>query len=195
MSSENIVLVGFMGVGKSVVAGRLGAKLGRKVVDTDEAIGLKRGLSIAEIFARFGEAEFRKMERECALELAKQKNLVIATGGGFYAALKSQKSNSVCANEGVQLGRVVWLRASFEEILSHLCEADGSFGNASRAFEEASFLQSPAVQKRPLFKDIDSARRLFNARQEGYKAVCNFAVDVGGKNANEVASLIISLLK
>lgn len=83
MSSENIVLVGFMGVGKSVVAGRLGAKLGRKVVDTDEAIGLKRGMSIAEIFARFGEAEFRKMERECALELAKQKTLSSPLAAGF----------------------------------------------------------------------------------------------------------------
>jgi shikimate kinase len=79
-----IVLVGLMGVGKSTVGRRLAARLGLTFVDADAEIELAAGMTIAEIFERFGEAHFRDGERRVIARLMDGKAGVIATGGGAF---------------------------------------------------------------------------------------------------------------
>ena len=79
---KNLVLVGFMGSGKTA-AGKLAARrLGLKFVDMDDVIEKRHGQTISKIFQTKGEAFFRKHERELVRELASQQDQVIATGGG-----------------------------------------------------------------------------------------------------------------
>lgn len=80
----NLSLVGFMGSGKSTVGQRLAVELDMIYVDTDALVEAKAGMSIAEIFAQDGEAAFRELEREVILELCRQTDLVLATGGGAF---------------------------------------------------------------------------------------------------------------
>ena len=79
----NIVLVGFMGTGKTVVGRRLAERLNMIFVDLDELIEGKLKLSVNEIFERFGEHFFREIEREVVSEISNRHNLVVATGGGI----------------------------------------------------------------------------------------------------------------
>ena len=78
----NIILVGMPGCGKTTVGNLLASHYGRKLVDTDELIVKKAGKSIPEIFAEQGETGFRKIEAEIIKEVGKEKEPVIATGGG-----------------------------------------------------------------------------------------------------------------
>jgi shikimate kinase len=109
----NIVITGFMGTGKSTVAPLVAGQLSRPFVDTDECIVEQAGLSISAIFARDGEAAFRKLEAEICVDLAAQTGLVIATGGG---ALLNR--DTVAAMSGT--GLVVCLTASTETIAQRL---------------------------------------------------------------------------
>ncbi|HHX45405.1 MAG TPA: 3-dehydroquinate synthase [Chloroflexi bacterium] len=81
-ATPNIVLSGFMGSGKSEVARAVAERLGRPLIDMDEVIAQRAGMSIPEIFARQGEEAFRRYERALCAELAAPAGRVIATGGG-----------------------------------------------------------------------------------------------------------------
>ena len=82
-TKNNIILLGFMGTGKSVVGKKLSRILKRELVDTDKLIEKKAGKSIPEIFSEDGEEHFRDLESEVAKEVSKNKNCVIITGGGI----------------------------------------------------------------------------------------------------------------
>src|SRR4030042_4882588 len=79
---RNIVITGFMGTGKSAVAQSVARKLDRPFVEMDEVIVQRAGMSIPDIFRRYGEESFRERERALCDELSGQEGLVIATGGG-----------------------------------------------------------------------------------------------------------------
>jgi shikimate dehydrogenase len=79
---QNIVLIGMPSSGKTTVGGILAEKLGRTLDDTDEHIVRKIGMSISDFFAKYGEAEFRRIEKETVNELAATGGRIIATGGG-----------------------------------------------------------------------------------------------------------------
>ena len=81
-SPRRIVLTGFMGSGKTTVGPMVAARLGWKFVDADDVIEAESGVSIAEIFARDGEAAFRDRERATIARLAGTDALVLALGGG-----------------------------------------------------------------------------------------------------------------
>jgi len=83
---RTIVLVGLMGAGKSTIGRRLGVRLGLPFVDADSEIERASGLSIAEIFERFGEAHFRDGERRVIARLIDGPAKVVATGGGAFVA-------------------------------------------------------------------------------------------------------------
>ncbi len=80
---RNIVLVGFMGTGKSVVGRLLARRLHRRRFDTDAWVISEASIPIAEIFQRFGEEPFREMETMAAREAASPQRLVVSTGGGI----------------------------------------------------------------------------------------------------------------
>src|SRR5690348_11331420 len=79
-----IVLIGMMGAGKTTVGRRLAAKLGRRFVDSDEEVEKAAGMTIEEIFAAHGEADFRAGEVKVIARLLKDDSMVLGTGGGAF---------------------------------------------------------------------------------------------------------------
>jgi shikimate kinase len=103
-----IVLVGMMGVGKTSIGKRLAASLGTDFVDADDEIEKAAGLSIAEIFAKYGEEYFRDGERRVIARLIEERPKVIATGGGafvndFTRALILERATSIWLDADVQI--------------------------------------------------------------------------------------------
>jgi len=95
---KNLVLVGFMGSGKTAIGKRVAEKLGLTFVDMDAEIERKAGRKISEIFAQEGESYFRFLEPREAMELSKKGGFVIATGGGVVLDpdnLKDFRENGV----------------------------------------------------------------------------------------------------
>jgi shikimate kinase/3-dehydroquinate synthase len=115
---ENLVITGFMGSGKSSVGREVARRLGRPFVDMDRVIEEREGVTIAEIFARRGEAHFREMEKVLCHELAASKGLVIATGGGTLVHVDNRSLME-------EKGWVICLQADVEELLERLPD-DGS---------------------------------------------------------------------
>lgn len=81
-NEPNLILIGMPGCGKSSIGKRVARLLGREFLDLDEMVVRRAGMSIPEIFARFGEARFRELERSEAEIAAARERVVIATGGG-----------------------------------------------------------------------------------------------------------------
>ncbi|MDQ6747181.1 MAG: hypothetical protein M3010_03620, partial [Candidatus Dormibacteraeota bacterium] len=79
---RNLVLVGFMGSGKSAVGGRIAPALGLRFVDLDDMVVRQAGKSIVDIFREDGEAAFRRLEEEAVARVARDSGQVIAPGGG-----------------------------------------------------------------------------------------------------------------
>jgi len=109
----NLILLGFMGAGKSVVGQRLAQRLGYRFLDTDKRIEAKAEKSISQIFAEYGELHFRRLERELVGKLTEINNAVIATGGGMAVDPDNLRRLKT-------LGRLVYLRAAAETILPRI---------------------------------------------------------------------------
>lgn len=105
---RSVVLVGMMGVGKTSIGKRLAARLGCEFVDADEEIETAAGMSIAEIFEKFGEAYFRDGERRVVARLIEGKPKIIATGGGAFVndatrALIRERALSIWLDADIQI--------------------------------------------------------------------------------------------
>ena len=159
---NNIVLCGFMGAGKTVVGRELAKIMGCRFIDTDEMIEKKQGIAVKAIFAAHGEEYFRDLEHEVCLEISEMKNCVVSTGGG---ALTYERNVDAIKKNGA---KIVFLDASFETI----CERIGN--SASR----------------PLFNDIEQAKKLYDERHEKYSACADYTVD--GDMSARMAALTIS---
>lgn len=108
-----IVLVGLMGVGKTTVGRRLAQKLGLPFVDADEEIEAAAGMTIAEIFERFGEPYFRDGERRVIARLVDGAPKVIATGGG---AFMNEQTRALILDRAT----AVWLEADIETLIDRV---------------------------------------------------------------------------
>ena len=113
MNKPNIVLVGFMGTGKTSVGQLLAEKTGMPLMDMDALIVERAGKSINEIFADEGQPYFRSLERELVKELSAQQGLIISTGGGIVL-------NPDNITDYEKTGLVVCLLASAETVLERV---------------------------------------------------------------------------
>jgi shikimate kinase len=163
---DNVVLVGFMGAGKSSVGRLLARRLGRCFVETDDMITARVGRSIPEIFAERGEAEFRALEEEAVRLLALKSGDVIATGGGLPC-----REGRPAALRAV--GTVVWLRGDFETM----------YERARRAGE------------RPMLagRARDEIEALYRAREPYYRQA-DLTIDTTGLTPDQVVSRLLLAL-
>ncbi len=113
MNTRNIVLVGFMGTGKTTVGRLLSEQIGMPLVDMDSMIEERAGKSITNIFAQDGEPYFRELEREMVKELATQSGQVVSTGGGIVL-------NPDNISDFEKTGLVVCLLADAETVLDRV---------------------------------------------------------------------------
>jgi shikimate dehydrogenase len=111
----NIVLIGMRGSGKTAVGKILAQRLGRELIEMDELIAEKAGLSIPETVAKHGWERFRDLEEEITAEVAKRDNIINATGGGVVV----RDSN---VSRLKQKGLVVWLTADIDTLLQRIGE-------------------------------------------------------------------------
>lgn len=161
----NIVLCGFMGAGKTVVGKELAKILGRKFVDTDELIEEEQGVTIKAIFATHGEEYFRDLEYEMCKKVAEMKDVVVSTGGGAMTFERNV--------EAIKKGsKVIFLDASFDVI----CQRVGN-GNT-----------------RPLFKDPENAKKLYDERKDKYTAASDIVIN-GDMSAMKTAIEIAEMFK
>ena len=167
MRRDNVIIVGFMGAGKSVCGRILARRLGRCFVETDDMIIGRAGRSIPEIFRRDGEEAFRRMEAE-ALELVRLKtDDVIATGGG----LPCREGRMETLKE---LGTVIWLRGDLDELLAR----------ARRSGD------------RPMLRDRNRAEidALYRERA-GYYGLAHATVDTAGLGPDQVVARVVAALR
>jgi shikimate kinase len=167
MRGRAIVLMGFMGTGKSEVGRRLAQRLGRSFVDTDQLVEDRAGKRVAAIFAEEGEAAFRTLEREAVADAAGRASVVIAVGGG--AVLDPENVRRL--QEG---GLLVYLTARPDVIL-------GRVGDA---------------KSRPLLRDDPRATvtRLLAERGPVYAAAADVTIDTSERTADQVVGEIQSAL-
>jgi len=158
----NIILIGFMGCGKSTIGVKLSYRMKQPYIDTDKYIEKNEGCTIAEIFERSGEVGFRDIETEAIRTLmeSKLKNHIISTGGG----LPIREENAEILK---QLGVVVWLRVKPETVFERL-KNDTT---------------------RPLLRSGNPMERiceLMDSRYDAYKRCSDVIVDVDGKTIERI---------
>lgn len=157
----NVILIGFMGCGKTTVGLKLSYRLQRTVIDTDKEIEREEQRSISDIFASDGEAYFRDRETACLRKLIDSaNNRIISVGGG----LPLREENRELLHE---LGQVFYLRAESETIYERVQ------GDTTR----------PLLQGDDPLKKI---RTLLKEREPYYRAAADVVISVDDKSFSEI---------
>ena len=166
---KNIVLIGFMGTGKSSIGTRLAQKMNMRFIDMDKEIEQVCGMSIAEMFKRYGEVRFRSEETLMAKKVGQDQDLVVATGGG--AVIKPENIAALREN-----GIFVCLDASPADIYARVNRKKGT---------------------RPLLKknaSIEEIAQMVEEREPFY-ACADIRIDTTGKNPELIVNEIIEAIK
>jgi shikimate kinase len=168
MTPRNLVLIGFMGTGKSTVGRRCARRLGYTFTDSDKVIEEKAGCTIPELFTAEGEAAFRERERAVIAELAATPGLVIATGGG--AILNPENVANLRAT-----GLVILLTATPDALLRRVGHR----------------------RNRPLLASASDPRarivELLTAREPLYKNAAHHTVDTTSRSLEEVVAKVLEI--
>ncbi|MBL0686834.1 MAG: shikimate kinase [Sulfurospirillum sp.] len=168
--NKNIIIIGFMGVGKGTVARALAKKNNMFVIDSDDLIESMENREIKTIFKEDGEQYFRNLETKTAKWLNKHvTNTIISTGGGFFKVDGLNK-----------IGKVIYLMSSFESIIQRI---------------KAQTNYKKKFNKRPLLKDIDRAKKLFNERVSLYEAKADIIINVEKQNIDKITNKILEEIK
>jgi shikimate kinase len=164
----NIVLIGFMGAGKSAVSERLSTVYAMKNVEMDQVIAEREGMSIPNIFAAHGEEYFRDLETELLAEMQSHKNTVISCGGG--AVLRERNIREMKRN-----GRVVLLTASPETVYERVKDSD----------------DRPVLNGR---KNVKGIKELMEQRRGRYEAAADIVINTDNKTVMQVCEELVHRL-
>ena len=167
----NLIITGFSGTGKSLVAKEVALRLNWDFLDTDDEIVKQAGKPIAEIFRQDGEARFRELEREMIRKACQQRHTVISIGGG---AIVDPQNYELLAKTGL----IVCLEAKPETIYERL-------------FREAAC--NPRTEIRPLLAVDNPLERIrqLKATRQSYYAKADWTIHTDGLSISEVAEEVI----
>ena len=165
----NIFLIGFMGAGKSTISDYLKNALAMDVVEMDQCIVERQGLSISDIFETYGEEYFRELETNLLIEMQSQSNVVVSCGGG----VPMRERNVV---EMKKNGRVVLLTAKPETILERVKD------NHDRPLLENN-------------KTVPFIADLMEKRRAKYEAAADIVIQTDGKSELEICEELIHRLR
>lgn len=164
----NIVLIGFMGAGKSTISDFLKNVFAMDVVEMDQIIAQRQGMSISDIFETYGEQYFRNLETNLLKELQEGENCIISCGGGV--AMREQNVVEMKKN-----GRVVLLTASPETIYERVKDSND----------------------RPILngnKNVPFITDMMEKRREKYEAAADVVIQTDNKSILEISEELISKL-
>ena len=163
---DNVILIGFMGTGKTTIARRIAEKTGYDIKEMDEMIENDMGMSVARIFQDYGEPYFRDLESDMAQRVAQSDRVVISCGGG--TVLRRKNVDTLRSS-----GRIVLLRAKPETVLDRV-KKNGD--------------------KRPILSKYQSRGYiswLMKKRSDIYADAADYIIDVDGRTADDIADEII----
>lgn len=162
---KRIVLVGFMGAGKTTIGKVLAKELSCKFIDTDEVIEKEQGRKISEIFEKDGEFAFRDMETELLKQLKEsQESFVLSVGGGMPV----REENRALLRE---IGTVIYLNTTKEELVRRLS------GDKNRPLLQGGILEEKVIV-------------LMEAREEIYKEIAHEELFADGKSVEKLVKEI-----
>ncbi len=162
---KNIMLIGFMGTGKSTVASYLCKEYGMEIIEMDELIAKREGMSIPDIFAKHGEEYFRDLETNLVIELQGEKNKVVSCGGGVVLRERN-------VTEMKKSGCIVLLTAEPATILERVKDDDN----------------------RPLLrgnKNVEFISEMMDKRREKYEVAADVIISTDGKDVETICSEIM----
>lgn len=165
----NILLIGFMGAGKSTVADYMKTAFDMDVVEMDQIIAEREKMSISDIFKTHGEEYFRDLETKLLIEMQSRTNVVISCGGGV--PMRERNVQEMKKN-----GRVVLLTASPETILERTKD------NHDRPLLEGN-------------KNVAYITGLMEKRREKYEAAADIIVQTDNRPVQEICAEIVSRLQ
>ena len=165
----NIVLIGFMGAGKSTISDFLRTVFAMEIVEMDQIIAERQGMSISDIFETYGEEYFRDLETNLLIEMQSKSNVVISCGGG----VPMRERNVV---EMKKNGRVVLLTAKPETILNRVKD------NHDRPLLEGN-------------KNVSFIGDLMEKRREKYQAAADIVIETDGKDKLEICEELVHRLR
>ena len=165
----NIFLIGFMGAGKSTMSDYLKNALAMDVVEMDQCIVERQGMSISDIFETYGEEYFRELETNLLIEMQSRSNVVVSCGGGV-----PMRERNVA--EMKKNGRVVLLTAKPETILERVKD------NHDRPLLENN-------------KNVSFIADLLEKRRAKYEAAADIVVETDGKSELEICEELIHRLR
>lgn len=165
---ENILLIGFMGSGKSTIGKQLSKYLNKNFIDMDEEIEKKENTSISNIFTNYGEEYFRKIETKYLESLLDKEDTIISTGGGIVLENYNRQLLK-------KIGKVIFLHADVNHIVDNVKDDT----------------------KRPLLKTKDYVKTisdLLESREDKYLSSADIIIQTSGKDVDSIVEEIISLL-
>ena len=167
MAEKNIVLIGFMGCGKSLTSNKLAETLDRQVISTDKLVEQKEGQSIDEIFEKSGEGYFRRIEKEIIKEIADLSGMIIDCGGGVV--MDDENMANLKKN-----GRVIYLSVSPESIYNNI---------KHRPY-------------RPLLNVVDPLLKITEllAERKPYYEKADVTIDADHRTINQIAEDVLRVL-
>ena len=165
----NIVLIGFMGAGKSTISDYLKTVFAMDIIEMDQIIAERAGMSISDIFETYGEQYFRDCETNLLIEMQSRTNVVISCGGGT----PMRECNVV---EIKKNGRVVLLTAKPETILDRVKDSH----------------DRPLIENN---KTVPFIADLMSKRREKYEAAADIIIETDGKSELEICEELIHSLR
>ena len=165
----NIVLIGFMGAGKSTISDYLKTVFAMDIIEMDQIIAERAGMSISDIFETYGEQYFRDCETNLLIEMQSRTNVVISCGGGT----PMRECNVV---EMKKNGRVVLLTAKPETILDRVKDSH----------------DRPLIENN---KTVPFIADLISKRREKYEAAADIIIETDGKSELEICEELIHSLR